>query len=58
MSVLRIENEKLILTADPAAFRYTVTLPGGSVWEMPEEPYVRFRDGRTVPIFRRGKGAF
>ena len=31
MSVIRIENEKLILTADPGAFRYTVTLPGGSV---------------------------
>ena len=50
MSVIRIENEKLILTADPAAFRYTVTLPGGSVWEMTEKPYVRFRDGRTVPF--------
>ena len=48
MAEYRIENKNLVLTADPAAFRYTVTLPGGCVWEIKEKPYVLFSDGRKA----------
>ena len=50
MSEFRLVSSRLTLTGSPDTCRYTVTLPGGAVWEMTRTPAVCFSDGRVVPF--------
>ena len=50
MAQYTIRHGQTILSADPAACVYSVTLGNGDSWRMTKRPYILFADGQTVPF--------